>query len=110
MALDVLHGIELEKRLGLIIGERDTVRHIHVRRDDEGRLASVRTLVTKTMQPSEFGVAERTGWEAAVEVRADPVSLEKMTVGVEPLNHLPHLIGLDEPAPAAGGGIGQAET
>ena len=109
MALDVLHGIELEKRLCLIIGEGEAVRHTHIRADDEGRSASVRALVTKTVQPSEFGVAERTGWKAAVEVWANPIGLEKMTVGIEPLNYPPHLIGQREAVLAAGGGMGQAE-
>jgi hypothetical protein len=109
MAPDVLHGIELEKRLGLIIGERDAVRHAHIRSDDEGRFASVRALATKTVQPSEFGVAEPARWKAAVEVGVDQIGIEKMTVAIEPLNHPPHIIGMPEPVLSAGGGMGQAE-
>ena len=99
MALDVLQGIELEQGLALIRGEGDAVRHAHVRRDDEGRAASARGMAPETVQPSEFGVAEPAEGKAAVEVRADAIGLEKLPVGIEPLNHPPHICGLDEPGP-----------
>jgi hypothetical protein len=110
MLIDLAQGIKLKERSPLVVVERKTVIHTHVRRYVKGWSTVELVGPPETMKPSELFIAELTDRETAIKSRPDPQRVEMLPIGIKPANNSGYVFRTDKSILAAGQGVGNAKA